>query len=165
MTPATLTLTAHVSELTTGSYFARVDVTSPLGTAEGVLVELDVAPLPDLTFTGRPDVAPGVGAVTVTNLAVTNQGFFQAGPYNVGVCLSPTPTVADCGPEAFLLRPGLAVSGVDLIPPLEVLADPGVYYLFAVVDPPHTAMVVESDETNNVLALGPIEVPAPPAGP
>jgi hypothetical protein len=54
----------------------------------------------------------------------------------------------------------LAAHGFDTtIPQLEIQADPGTYYVFAVVDPPFTEMVTESDETNNVVSLGSAIVP------
>jgi hypothetical protein len=165
-TPATLTLTADPGDLTaTGDFFASVKVTSPAGESDPILVKLQVELLPDLTFTGTPSVSVTPGIVLVTNLGVTNLQSpvspTGSGPFNVVACLSSSPSVTDCIPglEAAVLRPSLAPLGFDAIPQLQILADPGTYYVFAVVDPPYTAMVVESDETNNVLALGTVEVP------
>jgi hypothetical protein len=167
-TPTTLTLTETSEGLSFARSFAQVHVSSPLGAAQPLLVQVDLRVLPDLTFTGTPIIAARVGTVTVTDLVVINQGVDNgspnaAGPYTAGVCMSATASITGClpGVEAFSERPGLAASAVDHLPPLQVLAAPGVYHVIAYVDPPNAAAVNESDETNNVRDLGVVVVPAP----
>lgn len=165
-TPATISLTADPGELAAGGpYFAEVKLTGAGGASTGLVVVLTVHALPDLTFVGNPTVTTGPVSVNVSGLTVANQGYLDAGPFNVGICISPTQSIDDCMAEAFVTRTGLLISSTDVLPNFTITSTeakpvpPGTYYLFAVVDPPYTAMVEESYETNNVLALGPIVIP------
>jgi hypothetical protein len=171
-TPATLTLRADPEGLSpftdpSGFLLAQLLVTAPGALPDQLGITFQVVNMPDLTFTGTPAVAAASGFVTVTNLMVINAGTNVAGPFNVAVCLSTSDAIADCvgDLQAGSLRPSLSVSATDAIPALQIRSGfvppitPGTYHVFAIVDPPFTAMVEEADETNNVLDIGTVDVP------
>ena len=160
-TPATVTISASPDGLQPGLYLGVVTITGAAAGPVTIGVRFQVMLLPDLTFTGTPGVEVGAGSVAVTDLVVVNQGLSAAGPYNVGICLSSSDAQIDCvsGLQAGFTRPGLAESYTDPLGRLQIAADPGTYQLLAIVDPTFSAMVIESDETNNVLVLGSVQVP------
>lgn len=170
VTPATLLLVANPQTLPPGPYLATITVAAPGVLPVYASIEMDVVALPDLTFTGTPSVVTGPGTVSVSGLTVINQGYHDAGPFNVGICVSTTPSLGGCiAAQAFVTRTGLATGSSDPLPTLTITDSPitplpaGNYYLFAVVDPPYTASVEESNENNNVLSLGAITITAPSA--
>jgi len=165
-TPATVSLVADPGTLPPGIYQAEVDVTAPGGALISAIVQLGIYLFPDLTFTGTPTITVTPTSVSMSNLTVANQAYGNATSFNVGFCLSRTPSIDKCELESFVTRT-LNAFTTEVLPTLTIEdsifspVSPGIYYVFAAVDPTYSATVEESDETNNILPLGQITVPTP----